>query len=78
MECFETTAVTMDKHFVRQIASGKSSQFPVMGRSSAAYHTPGTEIVGTDLNHNEKVIQINDLLVSSHFIADIDDAINHF
>ena len=78
MESFERTAVTMDKHFVRQIASGKSTSFPVLGRSSAAYHVPGQELVGTDLNHNEKVIQINDLLVSSHFIADIDEAKNHY
>ena len=78
MESFERTAVTMDKHLVRQISSGKSAQFPVMGRSSASYHTPGAEIVGTDLNHNEKIIQINDLLISHHFIANIDEAKNHY
>ena len=78
MESFERTAVTMDKHLVRQISSGKSAQFPIMGRSSASYHTPGAEIVGTDLNHNEKIIQINDLLISHHFIADIDSAKNHY
>ena len=63
---------------VRTISSGKSAQFPVLGRSSAAYHTPGAEIVGTDINHNEKIIQINDLLLSSHFLAEIDEAKNHY
>jgi hypothetical protein len=75
---FEQTTVTADKHMIRTIANGKSAQFPVMGRSEAAYHTPGNEITGTDINHNEKVITINDLLISSHFIANIDEAKNHY
>ena len=75
---FEKTTVTAGRHMVRSIASGKSAQFPVMGRSSAAYHTPGNEIVGTTLNHNEKVITINDLLISNHFIANIQEAKNHY
>ena len=75
---FEQTTVTADKHMVRTIANGKSAQFPVMGRSEAAYHTPGNEITGTDVNHNEKVITINDLVISSHFIANIDEAKNHY
>ena len=75
---FEQATVTADKHMVRTIANGKSAQFPVMGRSSASYHTPGNEITGAALNHNEKVITINDLLISSHFIANIDEAKNHY
>jgi hypothetical protein len=75
---FEQATVTADKHLIRTISSGKSAQFPVMGRSSASYHTAGTEIVGTALNHNEKVITINDLLISHHFIANIQEAKNHY
>lgn len=75
---FEQTSVTADKHMIRTIASGKSAQFPVMGRSSASYHTPGNEITGTALNHAEKVITINDLLISNHFIANIQEAKNHY
>jgi hypothetical protein len=75
---FEQATVTADKHMIRTIANGKSAQFPVMGRSSATYHTPGNEITGTDINHNEKVITINDLLLASHFIANIDEAKNHY
>src|SRR5210317_2412871 len=63
---------------VRSISSGKSASFPVMGRIAAAYHTPGAEIVGTDVNHNEKVITINDLLVSSAFLSNIEEAKNHW
>jgi len=32
-----------------------------MGRVGAAYHVAGAEITGSDVNHNEKVITINDL-----------------
>ena len=63
---------------VRTISSGKSAQFPVIGTTSASYHTPGNEIVGSSINHSEKTINIDDLLVSSAFIANIDEAKNHY
>lgn len=78
LTAFEQTTVTADKQMLRTIANGKSAQFPVMGRSSASYHTPGAEITGNAMNHNEKVITINDLLLSSHFISNIDEAKNHY
>jgi len=62
----------------RSIASGKSATFPVMGRVGASYHTAGAEITGSDINHNEKVITINDLLISSVFLSNIEEAKNHW
>lgn len=75
---FEQSSVTEGQEMVRSISSGKSATFPVMGRTTAAYHTPGAEINGTDVNHNEKVITINDLLISSAFLANISEAKNHW
>lgn len=75
---FEQTNVMMDKHQVRTITSGKSAQFPVMGRASAYYHQPGQEILGGTLKHAEKIITIDDLLVAPTFIANIDEAKNHY
>jgi hypothetical protein len=49
-----------------------------MGRVAAAYHTAGAEILGSDVNHNEKVITINDLLLSSVFLSNIEEAKNHW
>jgi len=49
-----------------------------MGRTTAAYHTPGAEILGSDVNHNEKVITINDLLISSAFLSNLEEAKNHW
>lgn len=53
-------------------------QFPAIGRTTAEYHTPGAEINGLTLEHGEKVITIDDLLISHAFIANIDEAKNHY
>lgn len=79
LTAFEKTTVTLDKHYVRTITQGKSAQFIVMGRMpSAAYHTPGAEITGQDVNKTEKVLSIDKLLISHTFIDDLDDAMAHF
>ena len=75
---FEQSTVMMDKHQIRTITNGKSAQFPVMGRGSAYYHTPGAEILGGTLKHAEKIITIDELLVAPTFIANIDEAKNHY
>ena len=78
LTAFAEKSVMMDKHTVRTIASGKSAQFPVTGNFSAGYHTPGNEILGSAMNHAERTITIDDLLISSTFIANIDEAKNHY
>jgi len=75
---FERASVTQGAEMVRSISSGKSATFPVMGRVGASYHTAGAEITGSDVNHNEKVITINDLLLSSVFLSNIEEAKNHW
>ncbi|MCI4664221.1 MAG: phage capsid protein [Neomegalonema sp.] len=75
---FQDANVTLDKHLVRTIEHGKSATFPVIGKKTASYHTPGAEITGAAFNHNEKKIIVDDLLVSSSFIADIDEARVHY
>jgi hypothetical protein len=71
---FERASKTEGADMVRSISSGKSATFPVMGRVGASYHTAGAEITGSDINHNEKVITINDLLISSVFLSNIEEA----
>lgn len=78
MTIFEAENVTKQRVMSRTIQHGKSAQFPVMGRASAFYHTPGNEILGGSIKHNEKVIVIDDLLISPVFIAEIDEAKNHY
>ena len=66
-------------HSVRTITSGKSAQFPVLGTATAAYHTVGTPLVGANqILANEKIINIDDLLIAQSFIANIDELKNHY
>tara|TARA_R100000654_G_scaffold64315_1_gene91849 strand:- start:11705 stop:12730 length:1026 start_codon:yes stop_codon:yes gene_type:complete len=78
LTAFAERNVMMPLHTVRTITSGKSAQFPMTGATTADYHTPGNEILGTAINHAERVIHIDNLLVSSAFIANIDEAMNHY
>ncbi len=79
LTAFDETNVMKDLHQTRTIASGKSASFPVTGKANAAYHTPGTPLLGTQaIKHNEVVINIDDLLVADTFIANIDEARNHY
>ena len=75
---FDRASKTEGADMVRSISNGKSATFPVMGRIGASYHAVGTEITGSDINHNEKVITINDLLISSVFVSNIEEAKNHW
>ena len=75
---FAETNVFLPLTMVRTISSGKSAQFPVMGKNTAFYHTPGAEINGNQIKHAERVINVDGLLVSPVFIAKIDEAKNHY
>ena len=64
---------------VRTITSGKSAQFPVLGTATAAYHSVGTPLVGANqIKANEKIISIDDLLISQAFITDLEELKNHY
>jgi len=66
-------------HNVRTISSGKSAQFPVTGTATAAYHTPGNPLVGANqIKANEKIISIDDLLISQSFVSNLDELKNHY
>jgi len=78
LTAFSTATKVLDKHMVRTIAHGKSATFPATWKVTGGYHTPGTEIVGQASNVAERVITIDDLLISSVFIPSIDEAKNHF
>ena len=80
---FETEAVFKPLHVVRTIENGKSAQFPITGTASTTYHTPGDNILSdgsylSAIGHNERTINIDNLLLSSTFIPKIDEAMNHY
>lgn len=78
INAYNAANVYQDKHVTREIQHGKSAQFPATGHITASYHTPGTQLTGTPVAHNERVIVIDDVLLSNVFIADIDEAKNHY
>ena len=81
---FEETNVMKDLHMVRTIQNGKSAQFPVTGIANAKYHTAGQNLADStngylsEIKHAERVISIDDVLISSTFIANIDELKNHY
>lgn len=78
MTAFSEATVMLDRVVTRNISHGKSAQFPILGKTTAQYHQPGTEILGNGLPANEQVITIDDLLISSLFLSNIDEAKNHY
>src|SRR5210317_1129339 len=87
LQTFEESNVFKALHTIRTIESGKSAQFPVTGIATANYHTPGENIAEeggatskylSDIKKTERVITIDDMLVASTFLANIDDMKNHY
>ena len=67
-----------DKIRTRTISGGKTAQFPGIGQAKAEHFVPGQEIVGQAMKTDEKTISINDFLVSSVFLNNIDEMLTHF
>jgi major capsid protein len=78
LAAFYNAVTVRDKHFVRTIDSGKSAQFPASWQGTASYHTPGNELNGSTISFAERIITIDSLLVADRFIANIDEAMNHY
>jgi hypothetical protein len=75
---YERMTVMRDKHRIFALSNGKSLRFPRVGRATATYHTPGTEIVGKQIDHDEIVLSSDDKLISDVFVSDIQEILNHF
>ena len=80
LTAFSQKSVTMGKHIERNISSGKSAQFPVFGRAAAAYLKAGGNLddLRVNIEHAEKVIEIDGLLTSDCLIFDLDEAMAHY
>ena len=90
LAAFDEFNVMMPLHTVRTITSGKSAQFPIIGTTTADYHTAGTDMLTTagatnsgeytfgEINHGEKVIGVDEVLVAPQLIPSIDEARSHY
>ena len=75
---FQHTNIGMGLHRTRTISKGKSASFPLTGYARAEYHTPGNMIDPNAVKHGERLVTVDDLLISPSFIANIDEAMNHY
>jgi hypothetical protein len=65
--------------FGRTITSGKADNFPIIGRKrDAVDHTPGELILGGSIEHNDVTITLDQMLVDSAFISEVDEFMSHF
>ena len=65
--------------WVRNITQGKADTFPIIGRKrDATEHVPGELITGGTVEHNEVEITLDNMLVDSAFIAEIDELMVHY
>ena len=78
MSTFNSQTVMKEKTRIRSINNGKSAQFAAIAKTVAEYHTAGAEILGNNIEHGEKIITIDDLLIANTFISKIDEAKNHY
>ena len=78
---FQRNAIARDLITKRTLKNGKSLQFIYTGRTTAEYHVPGQSILGNDDGAPpvaEKTITIDDLLISSAFVYELDETLAHY
>jgi len=78
---FENATIARDLVMKRTLTNGKSLQFIYTGRTKAEFHTPGTPILGNVDKAPpvaEKTITVDDLLISSAFLYDLDTTLAHY
>lgn len=78
LSAFDLNVLTLDKHETKTLRKAKSAQFPKTWKASSEYHTPGVELLGTDIDTTEVTITVDDILVSHVAIADLDEMLSHF
>ena len=78
---FQHSTIARDLIMKRTLTNGKSLQFIYTGRTTAEYHTPGNAILGNSDGAPpvaEKTITVDDLLISSAFLYDLDETLSHY
>ena len=78
---FQHNAIARDLVMKRTLKNGKSLQFIYTGRTKAEYHVPGNSILGNSDGAPpvaEKTITVDDLLISSAFLYELDEVLAHY
>ena len=78
---FQHESIARDLVTKRTLKNGKSLQFIYTGRTKAEYHIPGQAILGNTDNAPpvaEKTVTVDDLLISSAFVYELDETLAHY
>ena len=78
---FQNNTIARDLVMKRTLKNGKSLQFIYTGRTTAEYHVAGQSILGNSDGAPpvaEKTITIDDLLISSAFLYELDETLAHY
>ena len=78
---FQRNTIARDLVMKRTLQNGKSIQFIYTGRTKAEYHTPGNSILGNSDGAPpvaEKTVTVDDLLISSAFVYELDETLAHY
>ena len=76
---YESATIARGTVMSRTLKNGRAAQFIFTGRMTASYHEPGTPILGNNEPPvAEKTIVMDDLLVSSAFVYELDETLAHY
>lgn len=79
LESYDEAMSYQDMHWEKSITQGKADTFPVIGRKrDAQEHTPGELILGGQITHDEVSIGLDNMLVDSVFVAEVDELMLHY
>ncbi len=78
---FQRNTIARDLVTRRTLKNGKSLQFIFTGRTKSEFHIPGQSILGNNEKSPpvaERTITVDDLLISSAFVYELDETLAHF
>jgi len=78
---FQHNTIARDLVTRRTLKNGRSLQFIYTGRTKSEFHIPGQSILGNDEKTPpvaEKTITVDDLLISSAFVYELDETLAHY
>ena len=78
---FQHNTIARDLVTRRTLKNGKSLQFIYTGRTKSEFHIPGQSILGNDEKTPpvaEKTITVDDLLISSAFVYELDETLAYY
>ena len=78
---FQHNTIARDLVTRRTLKNGRSLQFIYTGRTKSEFHIPGQSILGNDEKSPpvaEKTITVDDLLISSAFVYELDETLAHY